>query len=78
MMQRRNIFVNIYLQCITYSGFWGGKNPIFIGDVRHALPWRRAVSNVRCGIFPEIVVSMETVTHADNSIQEKKKKKKIE
>lgn len=47
------------------------KNPIFIRDARHVLPWRRTVSNVRRGIFPEIVVSMETVTQADYSIQEK-------
>lgn len=46
------------------------KHPILIRGVRYVLPWRRMVSKVRCGIFPEIVVSMETVTQAEHSLQE--------
>ena len=54
----------------TYSVFTQKYLYIFIWDARHVLLWRRTVSKVRCGIFPEIVVSMETVTQAEHSFLE--------
>lgn len=73
MIQRRNIYLYKCINSVSCIQVLQKKkkNPIFVRDARHVLPWRRTVSNVRRGIYPEIVVSMETVTQADYSIQEK-------